>query len=153
MNPEPNGSAPNRLPDASAGLAKLAREDLPGLRQAAEALNMAFFSVDLSRARNVPGFIRAFSRDLHFPEWFGGNLDALHDCLTDLSWHPAPGYVITLEGSDTLSANPTSFATLNAVLAHVVESWKTRSTPFWIFYITADKAETPVTSVPGRGDS
>ena len=21
---------------------------------------------------------------LHFPDWYGGNLDALHDCLTDL---------------------------------------------------------------------
>lgn len=22
--------------------------------------------------------------ELHFPAWYGGNLDALHDCLTDL---------------------------------------------------------------------
>lgn len=26
-----------------------------------------------------------FAEDLELPEWFGRNLDALHDCLTDLT--------------------------------------------------------------------
>jgi ribonuclease inhibitor len=26
-----------------------------------------------------------FSENLHFPEWYGRNLDALYDCLTDIS--------------------------------------------------------------------
>ncbi len=37
------------------------------------------------------GFLRSkdhlhdiLARELHFPEWYGRNLDALHDCLTDL---------------------------------------------------------------------
>lgn len=25
------------------------------------------------------------ARELHFPAWYGRNLDALHDCLTDLT--------------------------------------------------------------------
>jgi len=123
---------------ATAGLFKLARKDLPGLRRAADELKMAFFSVDLQNARNVPGFIKALQNGLDFPDWFGGNLDALHDCLTDFSWHPAPGYVIVLSGSDALSTNPTSFATFNAVLSSVVDEWKTRDTPFWVFYVLDD---------------
>ena len=27
----------------------------------------------------------AFSSQLAFPEWYGKNLDALHDCLTDIN--------------------------------------------------------------------
>ena len=27
---------------------------------------------------------RILAEELAFPEWYGGNLDALHDCLTDL---------------------------------------------------------------------
>lgn len=130
-NAWPEGSAAA----ATAGLFKLARKDLPGLRQAADELKMAFYSVDLRNARNVPGFIKALQRDLDFPDWFGGNLDALHDCLTDFSWRPASGYVITLDGSDALSASPTSFAAFNAVLSSVVDEWKKRNTPFWVFYV------------------
>ena len=38
----------------------------------------------------------AFSRALGFPDWFGRNWDALHDCLGDLSWLKAPGYVLIM---------------------------------------------------------
>jgi RNAse (barnase) inhibitor barstar len=134
---------PNPTPDiqvnsSTAGIFRLARKDLPALRQAADELKQHFFSVDLEDAHNVPGFIKALSRDLDFPDWFGGNLDALHDCLTDFSWHPAPGYVITLTGSATLRANPTSFAAFNQVLASAVEAWQARNIPFRIFYLHDD---------------
>lgn len=119
----------------NAGIFLLARQDLPALRQAAAELKKALFSVDLANARNVPGFIKALKRDLDFPDWFGGNLDALHDCLTDFSWHPAAGYVITLDGSEALRANPTSFAIFNEVLASVIEAWQARDIPFRVFYL------------------
>ena len=125
---------PEKKPQ-NAGIFLLARQDLPALRQAADELEQAFFSVDLGSARNVPGFIKALKRDLDFPDWFGGNLDALHDCLTDFSWRPAPGYVITLDGSETLRANPTSFAIFNEVLVSVIEWWQQRNIPFRVFYL------------------
>ena len=125
---------PEKKPQ-NAGIFLLARQDLPALRQAADELEQAFFSVDLGSARNVPGFIKALKRDLDFPDWFGGNLDALHDCLTDFSWRPAPGYVITLDGSETLRANPTSFAIFNEVLVSAIEGWQERNIPFRVFYL------------------
>ena len=125
-----------------AGIYKLSRKDLPALKRAADELKQAFFSVDLQDAHNVPGFIKALNRDLAFPEWFGGNLDALNDCLTDFSWHPAPGYVITISGSESLSTHPTSFAALNEVLASATEAWQTRNIPFRIFYLQDDPAST-----------
>lgn len=119
----------------SAGLHRLAARDLPALIKAADELGQAVFTVDLQHARNVPGFIKALRRDLHFPDWFGGNLDALHDCLTDFSWHPAPGYIILLRGVEALSAHPASFAAFNEVLASAVDEWQTRNIPFRIFYL------------------
>lgn len=131
--------------EGNAGIYKLARRDLAALQAAASELKQAHFNVDLEKARNVPGFIRAMSRDLGFPAWFGGNLDALHDCLTDLSWHPAAGYLITLENSDALRANPTSFAMFNEILASAVEIWRSRDVPFRIFYLVDD----PPSVAPG----
>ncbi len=124
--------------NGTAGIFKLARKDLPALKKAAEELKQAFFMVELKQARNVPGFIKVLKRDLEFPEWFGGNLDALNDCLTDLSWRPAPGYVITLSGYEPLRANPTSFAAFNEILSSAVEVWQAKEVPFRIFYLTDD---------------
>ena len=121
--------------NAQTGIFRLDRKDLPALQAAARELGQAFYLVDLSHARNVPGFIKAMRRDLQFPEWFGGNLDALNDCLTDFSWRPASGYVIALSGSEMLRATPTSLATLNEVLSCAVEEWERRDVPFRIFYL------------------
>ena len=120
---------------AQTGIFRLDRKDLPALQAAARELGQAFYLVDLSHACNVPGFIKAMRRDLQFPEWFGGNLDALNDCLTDFSWRPASGYVIALSGSEMLRATPTSLATLNEVLSCAVEEWERRDVPFRIFYL------------------
>jgi len=135
-------------PRPSAGIFKLARKDLAAMHAAAQELGLACFHVDLSDARNVPGFIRAMKRDIGFPAWFGDNLDALNDCLTDLSWHAAPGYVITLDGLSNLSAGPTSFAAFNQVLASAVDEWKARNTPFWVFYLTDSDSTNADTTVP-----
>jgi RNAse (barnase) inhibitor barstar len=130
----------------SAGIFMLARQDLPALEQAANELGQAFFHVDLRNARNVPGFIKALQRDLDFPDWFGGNLDAMHDCLTDFSWRPAAGYVIVLDGSEALRATPTSFAIFNEVLASVSEAWQERDIPFRFFYLQDAAAMRQVSS-------
>ena len=120
------------------GLFRLNTRDLPALKAATAELGHAYFSVDLQKAANVPGFIEALKRDLNFPEWFGGNLDALNDCLTDFSWHPASGYVITITGIDRLRANPTSFAAFNEVLSCAADYWQTRNIPFCVFYLADD---------------
>lgn len=130
----------NHPGSGGAGLFKIAPKDLPALKSAAAELKLAFYNVDLQNARNVPGFIKAFKRDLAFPDWFGGNLDALNDCLTDFSWRPAPGYIIVLNASESLRANPTSFAALNAVLASAVDAWQLRSERFWVFYLIDEPA-------------
>lgn len=54
------------------------------------------------------GLHRAFREALTFPQWYGNNLDALYDCLTEISepthlviqnLPPIPGFRETLEDS------------------------------------------------------
>lgn len=40
---------------------------------------------------------------LAFPEWSGRNLDALHDCLTDLSWLDEGEHVLVWSGHQALA--------------------------------------------------
>lgn len=130
-------------PAHSAGLHRLAPADLPALEAAAHELGQAMYRVDLSQARNIPGCLRAFKRDLALPDWFGNNLDALYDCLTDFSWKPAPGYVIVISGSAALRQFPTTFAACSEVLASAVDAWQGRSEPFRIFFIDDGLAAQP----------
>lgn len=49
----------------------------------AKAAGMAAFIVDCDRARSRSAVLRAVVKAVDFPEFFGGNLDALYDCLCD----------------------------------------------------------------------
>ena len=54
--------------------------------------------VDCTAVRCAKQFHRVLAEKLGFPEWYGGNLDALYDCLTDLRENTC----LTLKGFDTL---------------------------------------------------
>lgn len=60
----------------------------------------------------------AIASALSFPEWFGRNLDALYDCLTDLSWLPSGEHVLIWSGSDELKqADPRAYLAIRSVLS------------------------------------
>ena len=52
--------------------------------------------VSLLGVKSKDELLRRVAQALQFPEWFGGNWDALEDCLSDLSWQRADGWVILL---------------------------------------------------------
>ena len=59
---------------------------------------------------------------LDFPEWAGRNLDALFDCLTDLSWLPEGEHVLIWSGFQNLAEHdPRTFNGINAVLRDAAE--------------------------------
>ncbi len=42
--------------------------------------------LDGRKTKSLAKFYKKIARKLKFPDYFGRNLDALYDCLTDLSW-------------------------------------------------------------------
>ncbi len=59
----------------------------------------------------------AIGAALNFPAWYGRNLDALHDCLIDLSWQPDGEHVLIWAGHRQLeAADPESYRAVLAVL-------------------------------------
>ncbi|MBI1346739.1 hypothetical protein GC163_10675 [bacterium] len=49
-----------------------------------------------SRIRQKRELFAAYQRQLLFPDYFGGNWDALNDCLHDLSWLPADTEIVVI---------------------------------------------------------
>ncbi len=80
-----------------------------------------------------PQLLQSIAKALDFPDWFGGNWDALEDCLTDLSWRKAGGHVLVFEGIGTLPADERG--TLIDVLASATEFWAQQGKPFFAVFI------------------
>lgn len=60
---------------------------------------------------------------LDFPEWTGRNLDALYDCLTDLSWLPEGEHVLIWSGSEALASfDPKAFQRIKGVLRDAAQN-------------------------------
>lgn len=102
------------------------------LAEAAQALAFTVARIDLKGCLDKECMLRAFARAMRFPEWFGGNLDALADSLGDLSWLPASGYLLLLEHGDAWrQADDENFATLLDILNEAAVTWGDQGTPFW----------------------
>lgn len=55
---------------------------------------------------------------LRFPDTFGRNLDALYDCLTDLSWLPAGEHVlIWVSATGLAEQDPKAYLAIRSVLS------------------------------------
>lgn len=56
-----------------------------------------YVEVDLEAAATRKAVLAKIGRALDFPQWYGANLDALYDCLTDLPEREGPAaWVIVL---------------------------------------------------------
>jgi RNAse (barnase) inhibitor barstar len=60
--------------------------------------------VDASEARDKAGFLAALARDLQFPAYFGGNWDAVEECLADHAWPSDATTTIVIKSAAPLAA-------------------------------------------------
>ncbi|MGH7626152.1 MAG: barstar family protein [Gemmatimonadaceae bacterium] len=63
---------------------------------------------------------------LQFPYYFGGNFNAIEDCLTDLDWLPGNSYVLVVTDAPSVlaRADPDDVEAFLALLARVHEYWQ-----------------------------
>jgi RNAse (barnase) inhibitor barstar len=76
------------------------------------------------KCRSVAGLFAELAQTLDFPDYFGHNWDALEECLADLEWLPAKGYVLLFTDAELiLPDDEEEFATFVEVLNDAGEAW------------------------------
>ena len=89
--------------------------------------------VKIPRGRHSGALLKQLGEALNFPDWYGANFDALHDCLTDPDIVPGTGLVLFLTRTASLhKSDPKGFATLIEVFQAVAGELGQRGTPFWV---------------------
>ena len=127
-------------------VAPLTGEAAAAICRLASSLGLDSARIDLAGCSDKAGLLARTADALGFPAWFGHNWDALADCLTDLAWRPAPGYVLVFEhASELQESEPEVFDTVLALLSDVATAWQQRGGPFRIF-VSARPAPDPAGS-------
>ena len=124
-------------------------EDLPGqcvrtlrglrtdlLRAWAKASGQRFVLADLSGCKDKPAAMRMLGHAFGLPGWFGANLDALYDSLTDdETWPAGAGAVVVLDALPyTESFGVEERDALLDVFRDVAEHYAEAGIPFRVFY-------------------
>lgn len=73
--------------------------------------------IDFTGARSREAMLQVVAKALKFPRHFGMNLDALHDCLTDLAFS-AEGANLTLVKLARTPAGESVYAVFRAAARH-----------------------------------
>ena len=121
-----------RLSDASrSGVYRASRTD--EILDATRGSALQVSRIGLAGAAGKEALMERIARALDFPRWFGGNWDALEDCLTDLSWSGAAGHVLLIEGAADLPVDERGI--LVDILASAAASWAERKRPFFAVFL------------------
>src|SRR5262249_21756865 len=103
----------------------LGRALMDALSEALQKAGWRVFRVDGTAVTGKASFLAACAGAMRFPSWFGGNWDALADCLTDLSWAKASGYLVVLDGMERFAAEaPRDWQTAREILAEAADAWQ-----------------------------
>ena len=117
---------------AQAGVYQLPVSATEEIIAGAEANGFFVFRVDLRAARNKDDLLACIGEAMIFPEWYGYNYDALADCLADLGWRPAEGYLVLLEHCDAIRVKDESaLVTTLQVFRGAANAWREQGIAFW----------------------
>jgi len=88
-----------------------------------------------------------FARALEFPVYFGHNWDALEECLADLEWLPAKGYILLItNAAHVLPDDEGEYETFLEILRDAGEAWGSgqagmgtrQATPFHVLFAVSE---------------
>ena len=121
-----------RLSDASkSGVYRAPQAE--AILEATQGSTLRVSRISLTGAAGKAALLARVAGAMEFPNWFGGNWDALEDCLSDLSWTKADGHVLLIEGAAALPADERGIFV--EILASAAAAWTERKRPFFAVFV------------------
>lgn len=103
------------------------------IEKMAKTAKLAYFHIEGKKIEKKEQFLNHAAVAMHFPEHFGNNWDAFADCLEDLSWHDAKGYLVLYDHYDGLASHAHGqFDTLLEIFQSAVEYWREQGKPMLV---------------------
>lgn len=110
------------------------RGDAHTLQAAASAAKFKLHAANLADVGSKSELLDALAKGLALPDHFGGNWDALADCIEDEDWLGRAGCVIALTHSASYrKAHAADWATVEDIFAEAADYWRERHKAFWVF--------------------
>jgi len=100
------------------------------------------------KCQTTDGLLTECAHVLDFPDYFGHNWDALEECLADLEWLPAKGYILLItDAAHVLPDDETHYETFLEILCDAGEAWGNgqaemgarRATPFHVLFAVSER--------------
>ena len=101
-----------------------------------------------AKCQTITGLLTECARALNFPDYFGHNWDALEECLADLEWLPAKGYILLItDAGCVLPDAEEEYETFLEILRDAGETWGNgqagmgarRATPFHVLFAVSEQ--------------
>ena len=101
-----------------------------------------------AKCQTTAGLLTECARALDFPDYFGHNWDALEECLADLEWLPAMGYILLITDAEhVLPDDEAEYETFLEILRDAGEAWGNgqagmgarRATPFHVLFAVTER--------------
>lgn len=129
-----NDLAPLLLDGRAGGLYRWLAPLKPAtVAEAIETHGWRFFYLDGRQARDKASFLHSAAAAMSFPDDAGRNWDAFEECLNDLAWARAPGYVLLYDFVWWLACGqPESWQTARAIMTEACAQWARAGTPFLV---------------------
>lgn len=90
----------------------------------------------VAQVRDDQGIFIVVAKALEFPEYFGRNWDALDECLRDLTWLRASGYVLALTNATRAwKVAPRTLGDLVEAWLFCAREWASESVPFHLVFV------------------
>jgi RNAse (barnase) inhibitor barstar len=112
------------------------------IRALAKEFGYKLFHLNGFHIRTKNDLVTSIARIMEFPDYFGHNWDALEECLKDLEWLPAKGYILLFpHPTNFINNSPADFETFTGIAISVSKYWAALQIRFLVILMTENEQE------------